>query len=280
MNINWYPGHMKRTKKLLREQLTLVDIVYELLDARIPLSSKNPDLNRIIDNKPRIVILNKIDLADPMVTSMWAKYFKEQQIIAIPVNTITGDGIRQVMNETEVATKPKMDALAKKGRRQRPVRIMVVGIPNVGKSSLINKLAGKKSTQIGDKPGVTKGKQWIRLRRDMELLDTPGILWPKIGDSTVALNLAFIGAIKDEIMDVETLAYRLLEILWANYREKIIVRYKVEREYDIVIDLMDHIARNRGCVLKGEEIDYLRVSNIILNEFRSATIGRISLEKP
>ncbi|HZK57815.1 MAG TPA: ribosome biogenesis GTPase YlqF [Clostridia bacterium] len=280
MNINWYPGHMKRTKKLLREQLKLIDIVYELLDARIPLSSKNPDLNRIMGNKSKIIILNKIDLADPMVTSMWAKYFKEQQIIAILVNTITGDGIRQVINETEKIIKPKMDALVEKGRRPRPVRIMVVGIPNVGKSSLINKLAGRKSTQIGDKPGVTKGKQWIRLRGDMELLDTPGILWPKIGDFTVALNLAFTGAIKDEIMDVETLAYKLLEILWTNYKEKIVERYKVGSEYDTIIDLMDHIARNRGCILKGNEIDYFRISNIILDEFRSATVGRISLEKP
>ncbi len=280
MNINWYPGHMKKTKELLREQLKLVDMVYELLDARIPLSSRNPDLGQIIGNKPKIIVLNKIDLADPQVTSMWTEYFKIRQMVAVPVDTITGSGIRQVIKESEGILKVKMDALAEKGRRPRPARIMVVGIPNVGKSSLINKLAGRKSTQIGAKPGVTKGKQWIRLRKNMELLDTPGVLWPKIENSAVALNLAFTGAIKDEIMDIETLAYKLLEMLWANYKEKIIGRYKVEGEYDTVIDLMNCIARSRGCVLKGNEIDYFRISNIILDEFRSATIGRISLEKP
>jgi len=280
VNINWYPGHMKKTKELLREQLKLVDIVYELLDARIPLSSKNPDLNRIIGDKPQIVILNKIDLADPRVTSMWIEYFKKQQIITVPVNTMTGNGIGQMIKESEKAVKAKMDALIKKGRKPRPVRIMVVGIPNVGKSSLINRLADKKSARIGDKPGVTKGKQWIRLKGNMELLDTPGILWPKIEDPAVALNLAFTGAIKDEIMDIETLAYKLLEILWSEHREKVVKRYKVEGEYDAIIDLTDRIAKNRGCILKGNEIDYFRISNIILDEFRSATIGRISLECP
>ena len=280
MNINWYSGHMKKTKELLKEQLKLVDIVYELLDARIPLSSKNPDLDRIIRDKPRIIILNKIDLADPRITSMWIEYFKKQQITTVPVNTMTGNGIGQMIKESEKAAKAKMDALIKKGRKPRPVRIMVVGIPNVGKSSLINRLADKKSTRVGDKPGVTKGKQWIRLKGNMELLDTPGILWPKIEDPVVALNLAFTGAIKDEIMDTETLAYKLLEILWANHREKVVRRYKIEGEYDAIIDLMDRIAKNRGCILKGNEIDYFRISNIILDEFRSATIGRISLECP
>ncbi len=280
VNINWYPGHMKKTKELLKEQLKLVDIVYELLDARIPLSSKNPDLDRIIGDKPRIIILNKIDLADSRITSMWIEYFKKQQIITVPVNTMTGNGIGQMIKESEKAVKAKMDALIEKGRKPRPVRIMAVGIPNVGKSSLINRLADKKSAKTGDKPGVTKGKQWIRLKGNMELLDTPGILWPKIEDPAVALNLAFTGAIKDEIMDVETLAYKLLEILWADHREKVVRRYKIEGEYDAIIDLMDRIAKNRGCILKGNEIDYFRISNIILDEFRSATIGRISLECP
>lgn len=280
MNIDWYPGHMKKTRKLLREELKLVDMVYELLDARIPLSSKNPDIDQIIGSKPKIIILNKIDLADPQSTSMWVEYFRERQIVMVPVNVITGGGIRQVIKESEKIIKIKMDALIKKGRKPRPARVMVVGIPNVGKSSLINKLAGRKSTQIGDKPGVTKGKQWIRLKGNMELLDTPGILWPKIEDPVVALNLAFTGAIKDEMMDTETLAYKLLEILWDEHKEKIIERYKTEEEYDTIINLMDHIARNRGCILKGNEIDYFRISNIILDEFRSATIGRISLEHP
>lgn len=280
MNINWYPGHMKKTKKLLREQLKLVDIVYELLDARIPLSSKNPDLDQIIGDKPKIIILNKIDLADSQITSAWVEYFKRRQIAAIPVNAITGDGIRQVMEEGKKATEVKIDTLVKKGRRPRSIRIMVVGIPNVGKSSFINKLARKKATQTGDKPGVTKGKQWIRLKGNMDLLDTPGMLWPKIEDSAVALNLAFAGAIKDGIIDTETLAYKLLEILWADHKGKIIKRYKVENEYGTIIELMDRIAKNRGCILKGKKIDYFRISNIILDEFRSAKIGRISLEYP
>lgn len=280
MNINWYPGHMKKTKKLLREQLKLVDIVYELLDARIPLSSKNPDLDQIVGDKPKIIILNKIDLADPQISSAWVEYFKRRQIAAIPVNAITGDGIRQVMEEGKKVTEVKIDTLVKKGRRPRSIRIMVVGIPNVGKSSFINKLARKKATQTGDKPGVTKGKQWIRLKGNMDLLDTPGMLWPKIEDSAVALNLAFTGAIKDGIIDTETLAYKLLEILWADHKGKIIKRYKAENEYGTIIELMDRIAKNRGCILKGKKIDYFRISNIILDEFRSAKIGRISLEYP
>lgn len=280
MNINWYPGHMKKTKELIREQLKLVDIVYELLDARIPISSRNPDVDQIIGDKPKVIILNKIDLADPRATAKWVEYFKRNSITVIPINTITGEGIRQLAEESERAIKDKMDALIKKGRRPRPARIMIVGIPNVGKSSLINKLAGRKSTQTGDRPGVTRSKQWIRLKGNMELLDTPGILWPKFEDEEVALNLAFSGAIKDEIMDTETLAYKLLEILWGNHKEKIVERYKLQDEYTTIIEIMDNIARNRGCILKGDEIDYSRISNIILDEFRSGRIGQISLEYP
>ncbi len=280
MNINWYPGHMKKTKDLLREQLKLVDVVYELLDARIPMSSKNPDIDQIIGNKAKVIILNKIDLADPQTTSKWVEYFREEEKIVIPVNTMTGKGIREVIEESEKAIKDKMDALVKKGRKPRPTRVMIVGIPNVGKSSLINKLAGRKSTQTGDRPGVTKGKQWIRLKGNMELLDTPGMLWPKIEDPTVSLNLGFTGAIKDEILDRETLAYKLLEILWNDHKEKVIERYKIKDECNATIDVMDCIGRNRGCILKGNEIDYSRVSAVILDEFRSAKIGRISLEYP
>lgn len=280
MNINWYPGHMKKTKDLLREQLKLVDVVYELLDARIPMSSKNPDIDQIIGNKAKVIILNKIDLADPQTTSKWVEYFREEEKTVIPVNTMTGKGIREVIEESEKVIKDKMDALVKKGRKPRPARVMIVGIPNVGKSSLINKLAGRKSTQTGDRPGVTKGKQWIRLKGNMELLDTPGMLWPKIEDPTVSLNLGFTGAIKDEILDRETLAYKLLEILWNDHKEKVIERYKIEDECNTTIDVMDCIGRNRGCILKGNEIDYSRVSAVILDEFRSARIGRISLEYP
>lgn len=280
MNINWYPGHMKKTKELIREQLKLVDVVYELLDARIPMSSKNPDIDKIIGNKPKVIVLNKIDLADAKTTAKWVEYFKENGTTVIPVNTLSGEGVKKLIQESQNVIKEKMDALIKKGRKPRPARIMIAGVPNVGKSSLINKLSGRKSTQIGDRPGVTKGKQWIRLKGNMELLDTPGILWPKFEDPEVALSLAFTGAIKDEIMDTETLAYKLLEILWKDHREDVIQRYKINEEYDETIEIMDHIGRNRGCILKGNEIDYSRISNIILDEFRSGKIGRISLEHP
>lgn len=280
MNINWYPGHMKKTKELIREQLKLVDVVYELLDARIPMSSKNPDIDKIIGNKPKVIVLNKIDLADAKTTAKWVEYFKENGTTVIPVNTLNGEGVKKLIQESQNVIKEKMDALIKKGRKPRPARIMIAGVPNVGKSSLINKLSGRKSTQIGDRPGVTKGKQWIRLKGNMELLDTPGILWPKFEDPEVALSLAFTGAIKDEIMDTETLAYKLLEILWKDHREDVIQRYKINEEYDETIEIMDHIGRNRGCILKGNEIDYSRISNIILDEFRSGKIGRISLEHP
>lgn len=280
MNINWYPGHMKKTRELIKEQLKLVDVVYELLDARIPISSKNPDIDALIGNKPKVIILNKIDLADPQVTAKWVKYFKSKNMTVIPVNTMTGEGIRSVAEESENAIKDKMEALIKKGRKPRPARIMIAGIPNVGKSSLINRLSGRKITQTGDRPGVTRGKQWIRLKGNMELLDTPGILWPKFEDEAVALNLAFTGAIKDDVMDTETLAYKLLEILWRDHKEKIIERYKTNEEYDSTIELMDHIARNRGCILRRDEIDYSRIAAIILDEFRAGRIGRISLEHP
>lgn len=281
MNINWYPGHMKKTKELLREQLKLIDVVFELLDSRIPISSRNPDIDIIIGHKPKVVILNKIDLADPVITSQWVEHFKKQKTPVIPVNIISGQGINQVIDASEKAIKEKMDGLIKKGRRERASRIMIVGVPNVGKSSLINKLSGRKSTQTADRPGVTKGKQWVRLKGNMELLDTPGVLWPKMEDQQVKLNLAFTGAIKDQVMDTETLAYKLLETLWdTKHKQGIIERYKLNEEYDQIIDIMDHIAKNRGCILRGGEIDYLRISTMILDEFRAAKLGLISLERP
>lgn len=280
MNINWYPGHMKKTRELLKEQLKLVDVVFELLDARIPLSSKNPIIDEIIGNKPRVVVLNKSDLANDAVTSKWILYYKKQGIKAIPVDTIAGKGLREVLEEAEVAVKEKMEALKEKGRRARAIRVMIVGIPNVGKSSILNRLAGKKSAKTGDRPGVTKGKQWIRLRGNMELLDTPGILWPKFEDEIVALNLAFTGAIRDETMDIETLALKLIERLWHQDKDKLINRYKVEATLVSPLDIMNAIAKNRGCIISGGEIDYSRVANIILDEFRGGKIGRITLEEP
>ncbi|QUH26263.1 ribosome biogenesis GTPase YlqF [Serpentinicella alkaliphila] len=280
MNINWYPGHMKKTKDLLKSQLKLVDIVIELLDARIPLSSKNPSIDEIIGNKPKLIVLNKIDLAHDGETRRWENYYKSQGFNAIPVNTMTGAGVREIMNEAQNITQEKMDNLKKKGIINRPIRLMIVGIPNVGKSSIINRLAGKKSAKTGDRPGVTKGKQWIRLRGNMELLDTPGILWPKFEDEEVALNLAFTGAIKDEIMDTETLAYRLVQRLYNKYETNFVERYNIDRNIEDPLEVMNAIAINRGCILSKKEIDYDRVSNLILDEFRAGKLGKITLESP
>ncbi|SDK44660.1 ribosome biogenesis GTPase YlqF [Natronincola ferrireducens] len=280
MNINWYPGHMKKTKELLKEQLKLVDVVFELLDARIPLSSKNPIIDETIGNKPKVIILNKSDLANDTITKQWIDYYKKQGRYALSLDTISGRGLREVTVAGENAVKEKMNALQEKGRRMRPVRIMIVGIPNVGKSSILNRLAGRKSAKTGDRPGVTKGKQWIRLKGNMELLDTPGILWPKFEDQEVALNLAFTGAIKDEIMDIETLALKLIEKLWLTDKEKLMDRYKVGEEASLPLEVMNEIAKNRGCILRGGEVDYSRTANMVLDEFRGGKIGKISLEKP
>ncbi|ABR48892.1 GTP-binding protein, HSR1-related [Alkaliphilus metalliredigens QYMF] len=280
LKINWYPGHMKKTKELLKDQLKLVDVVYELLDARIPISSRNPSINEIIGNKPRVIILNKFDLADQEVTNRWVKYFKAQGIEAIPVNCLNSKGLKEAIEEGQKMFQEKKDLMIKKGRKERPIRIMMVGIPNVGKSSIINQLAGRKSARTGDKPGVTKAKQWIRLKGNMELLDTPGILWPKFEDQNVALKLAFTGAIKDEIMDVEDLAFRLVEKLMLENMTNLMNRYKLDSEPAGALEMMDAIGIKRGAILPGREIDYLRVSNIILDEFRAGIIGRISMEVP
>ncbi len=280
MNINWYPGHMKKTRELLSQQLKLVDVIFELLDARIPFSSKNPILDEIIANKPRLIILNKMDLADEQVTKSWINYYADAGIKAIPVDAMTGKGLKEAVAEADNLIKEKMQSLIQKGRRNRAIRMMIVGIPNVGKSSIINRLAGRRSAKTGDRPGVTKGKQWVRLRGNMELLDTPGILWPKFEDDEVALNLAFTGAIKDEIIDIESLALKLIDRLWQEDREKLISRYKLNIGLDQTLDILNNIAKNRGCVISGGEIDYSRTANLLMDEFRGGKIGRISLEKP
>jgi len=282
MNINWYPGHMKKTKELLKEQLKLVDVVWELLDARIPRSSKNPDIDPIVHGKPKIVILNKKDLADPRVTEDWVRYFKEQGITAIPMNSIDSSSASQLLNESKNLLEEKLAARRAKGIRREVIRAMIVGIPNVGKSSMINKYAKKKSAKTGNKPGVTKGKQWVRIQKDLEMLDTPGILWPRLDDKKAALNLAFVGTIKDEIMDRETLGLRLVETLLRNYPKDLFDRYGLEDmdEETTALEVLDTIAKKRGCMFKGNEVDYLRVANVLLDEFRSGMIAKISLETP
>ena len=280
LHINWYPGHMKKTKEMVQNNLKLVDVVIELLDARIPLSSKNPDIDQLAGNKPRVVILNKSDLADRAKLDKWIKYYKDQGIKAIPVDTMKGIGLNKLIDECRNATKDKMDALKEKGRKERPIRIMIVGVPNVGKSSIINKLTGRKSAVTGDKPGVTKGKQWVRLKGNLELLDTPGILWPKFEDQQVALNLAFCRAIKDEILDVDTLALRLIAKLMEIEPEKLKARYKLEELGETDIETMDMIGYKRGFVTGRKELDYTRIATTVLNEFRDGKIGKISLEVP
>lgn len=280
MYINWYPGHMKKTKELIKEHLKLVDVVIELLDARIPISSRNPQIDEVVEGKPRVIVMNKSDLSDSKLTNQWIRFFKEQGIEAIPVNSLNGEGLEKLVEAVQAAAKEKIDKLVQKGMRPRPVRAMIVGIPNVGKSSIINRLTGKKSAKTGDRPGVTKGKQWVRLKGDIELLDTPGILWPKFEDQEVGFKLAFTGAIKDEVLDIDTVALRLTEYLGNTYPDMLKGRYKLADLDAEPLKNLDNIAMKRGCIFSGGRIDYSRVANIILDEFRSGKIGFITLEKP
>lgn len=280
LHINWYPGHMKKTKDLVRNNLKLVDVVIELLDARIPFSSRNPDIDKFVGTKPRVVVLNKSDMADPNKLNQWVDYYKKRGIKAIPVDTLKGKGVNDIIQECKNETKELMENLVRKGRIERPIRIMIVGVPNVGKSSLINKLTGRKSTQTGDKPGVTKGKQWVRLKGNLELLDTPGILWPKFEDEDVALKLAFSRAIKDEVLDVDTLGLKLIEKLMEIEPEKLKTRYKLEELGETPLETMEMIGRKRGFLFSKNELDYTRIATTVLNEFREGKLGRISLETP
>lgn len=281
MHINWYPGHMKKTKELLQNNLSIVDIVVEVVDSRIPLASKNPDIDKIANNKPRIIVLNKEDLADPRETGKWISYYQKKGFIAISLNANNGNGIDRLISAIDKAYEPQKEKFISKGMLNRPPRIMIVGIPNSGKSSLINKLTGRKSAQTGDRPGVTKGKQWVRVKGNLEMLDTPGILWPKFEDDRVAMLLAFTGAIKDDVLNVEEIGYQLLDYIIKYDSSLVEKRYSIEiQEEDETINVMDRIALERKFILKGKEIDYLRTGQTILNEFRAGAIGRITLETP
>ena len=281
MNLQWFPGHMAKTRRMMTEQLALIDIVVELLDARLPLSSQNPEISNIIGDKPRLVILNKSDLADETVSKMWIEHFKKQGIEAILLDSVHAKNLNFIGDKIKFVLKDKLQKQAEKGMVGRSIKIMVAGIPNVGKSSFINKLAGRASAVTGDRPGVTRGKQWIRLKNGMELLDTPGILWPKFEDEQTGLNLAYVGSIKDEIIDVETLSCKLLEYLNKEYKNELCARYKLQDTDGVLgYELLEMIGKKRGFIVSGGEIDYLRAANIVLDEFRSCKIGRISLEKP
>lgn len=280
MNINWFPGHMKKTRDLLRQNLSLVDVVIEILDARIPISSKNPEIDKLINNKKRIVILNKSDLSDKKANEQWVTYLKDNDTEVILNNALTKNSVNKILKSCDKLMKEKRMRLEKRGIKNKVVKAMIVGIPNVGKSTLINSISGRKSAKTGNRPGVTKGKQWIRLKGDIELLDTPGILWPKFENQDIALSLAFTGAIKDEIMDTDTLAYKLVEVLSSKYPHALIDRYEIELENKTTIQLIDEVALKRGCVMRNKEVDYTRVCNLILDEFRKGKLGRITLELP
>lgn len=280
MNINWYPGHMKKTKESIQKNLKMVDLVFELIDARIPYSSQNPVIDSIVGDKPRLIILNKSDLADSNSNKIWQDYFASKDIPSVLVDSLTGKGLDKLMKIAIDLTEEKRMAFEKRGVINRPTRAMIIGIPNVGKSTLINSLSGRKGTKTGNRPGITKSNQWIKTKGMLELLDTPGILWPKFEDQTVGLNLAFTGAIKDEILDTETLALRLLERLLLYFPHLITNRYGIEIKDDNALNIMIEIGKKRGCIIRGGEIDYTKVSSIILDEFRKGIIGNITLELP
>ncbi len=280
MEIQWFPGHMAKTKRLIKENIKLVDLVIELLDARIPYSSSNPDLNEITGDRERIIVLNKSDLADPVITQMWKRYFRDRGMTAVEVNSIKGEGIDMLLKEVTGVSRNIRDRWRERGRRLKPIRAMIVGIPNVGKSSLINRLAGRSAARTGEKPGITRGKQWIRVSREIMLLDTPGVLWPKFGDERVGLNLAFAGSIKEEILDREELGIRLIERLADIDAELFSREYGIEDRELAPHEVLEQIAFKRGCLMGGNKVDILRASGIIMEDFRSGKLGRISLEVP
>lgn len=280
MVINWFPGHMAKTKRELKESLKLVDAVIEIRDARIVRSSANPDINEICGSKPRIILLNKSDLSEVSVTKDWIKYLSSNNVKTISVNCITGEGLKSIKPLLNELLKDKHDRLKQRGIAKIVDRVMVVGIPNVGKSSFINRAAKSSNAKTGNKPGVTRSKQWIKTKIGMELMDTPGILWPKLEKRETQLNLAFTGAIKDEILDTEELALKLVEKLQNDYPDKLISRYKLNKLDEEPLKNMENIALKRGAVVSGGKIDYTRVSTILLDEFRNGKLGRISLERP
>lgn len=280
MAINWFPGHMVKTRREIKENLKLVDVVIEIRDARIPKSSSNPEIEELCKGKPRIILLNKSDLCEKNTTKKWIRELTKEDIRAIEVNCVKGEGLKNIKPMMEELLKEKHDRLKSKGLKNIVMRAMVVGIPNVGKSSFINKMAQNNIAKTGDRPGVTKNKQWIKTKIGIELMDTPGILWPKFEDEEVALSLAFTGAIKDEIMDVEELALKLVEKLQNMYPENLKTRYKIQDIHENPLDTLDAIAKKRGAIMGGGAIDYNRVAVMLLDEFRGGKIGNISLETP
>ena len=279
MNYQWYPGHMTKAKRMMQENIKLIDLVIELVDARIPLSSRNPDIDTLAAGKSRIVLLNKSDLADPYYNKQWSAYFAEKGAHVLEINSKTGAGVKSIQGLVQEACKEKIERDRKRGIVNRPVRAMVVGIPNVGKSTFINAFAGKACAKTGNKPGVTKGKQWIKLNNRLELLDTPGILWPKFEDQIVGMRLAFIGSINDEIIIMEEMACDLIKTLTEIYPNALQERYGLS-ELGNPLSVLEGIAESRKCYSKGETLDLSKAANILIDDFRSGKLGRITLERP
>ena len=277
MHFQWYPGHMTKAKRMMEENIKLIDLIIELVDARVPLSSRNPDIDELGKHKARLILLNKADLAQEAWNDKWVAYFQDKGYSVLKINSKKGGRMKPVLDIIEVACREKRERDRKRGILNRPVRAMVVGIPNVGKSTFINAIAGKAATKTGNKPGVTKGKQWIRLNKNVELLDTPGILWPKFEDQQVGLNLAFIGSIKDELLNIEDLALSLIAFMLESYPKVLNEKYGVKEEEDSVVALHE-IAKNRNCIERGNELDLLKASRLLLDDFRNGRIGRITLE--
>ena len=291
MNINWFPGHMAKTRRQITDDLKLVDVVIEILDARIPISSQNPEIKQITQNKKKVVVLNKCDLSDENDNKKWMEYFIKQGNKVVLVDSNTGKGVNEVIRQTQLVMADEMKRLADKGRIGKKIRVMIVGIPNVGKSSFINRITKKNSAIVGNKPGVTRQKQWIRINDEIELMDTPGVLWPKFESEEVALNLAFTGTIKDDILEITEIAYCLTKFLLENYRKNLLERYSLNEQIvnDIleqdqdenqnIYEIMQLIGKRRGAIISGGNIDDEKTSKIILDDFRSGKLGKITLEK-
>ena len=279
MNFQWYPGHMTKAKRQMQEDMKLIDLVVEIVDARIPFSSRNPDIDELGKNKYRLILMNKADLADKKATEQWNAYFKNKGYFVVSLDARSKSGMKTISDIIMEACKEKIERDLKRGIKNRPVRAMVVGIPNVGKSTFINSYAGKACAKTGNKPGVTKGKQWIRLSKNVELLDTPGILWPKFEDQMVGLRLALVGSIKDEILNIDELSTELIKFLLKAYPGVLAERYDIE-ECEDAVEMLMRIAKSRNCLSKGNELDYSRAAVLLIDDFRSGKLGKLTLELP
>ena len=277
MNVQWYPGHMTKAKRQMQEDLKLIDLIIELVDARVPMSSRNPDIDKLGQNKSRLILLNKADLADERQNEAWKEFFQTKGFHVVKVDSRNGSGMKAIQNVIQEACREKIERDRRRGIKNRPIRAMVAGIPNVGKSTFINTFAGKACAKTGNRPGVTKGKQWIRLNKNVELLDTPGILWPKFEDQEVGIRLVYVGSIKDDILNMEELALSLIGYLKEHYPGVLQKRYETDETGEL-LEILQGIARARGCLKKGEELDYAKASGLFFDDFRGGKLGRITLE--